>query len=129
MMYLDLTDPEEFDLAKSMLPTIKKALPYAGGLWSYKDVAEKILQGEMQMWAGEESVILTQLEVYPQAKVCHVFLAAGHLPEVHEILQDIEKWAAFMDCSRVTASGRKGWVREMKSKGYSEFSRTITKEL
>jgi hypothetical protein len=129
MRYLDLNDPEDFATGARMVPEIKRALPYTGGLYTYEDVGRRILEGQMQLWVHEDSVAVTELEVYPTALVCHIFLGAGTLCTILELLAAIEVWAADVGCAKIAVSGRKGWVRQLKPSGYNETSVTVTKEL
>ena len=129
MRYLDLNDPGDFALGARMVPEIQRALPYTGGLYTYEDVGKMILEGKMQLWVHEDSVAVTELETYPSDLVCHIFLGAGTLESILDLLLHIEAWATEIGCAKIAISGRKGWVRKLKPSGYNETSVTITKEL
>lgn len=128
-MYLNLTDPTDFDKAVESLPTIKKALPYTDDLWTLEDIGEAVMGGRMQMWVHGDSVAVTQLEVYPTKLLAHIFLGAGILSEMHELLLQIEQWATDVGADKLVVSGRKGWVRDLMQYGFKEASVTISKEL
>lgn len=128
-MYLNLTNPEDFDRGVRALPLLKSALPYTDDLWTLEDVGQAVAEGRMQMWVHGESVAVTQLEVYPTKLLAHIFLGAGTLTELHELLAQIEEWATDVGADRLVVSGRKGWVRDLKSHGFKEAAVTVAKEL
>lgn len=111
-------------------PHIEAALEYAGGTHLPGDVIRAILAGGLQLWPGEHSAIVTEIEHYPQMKTCHLFLAGGDLDELKLMLPSIEQWAAQNGCSKVTLAGRKGWQRSfLKDVGYEPGCWAMAKEL
>lgn len=57
------------------------------------------------------SVIVTSVETYPQAKVLQLWLAGGDLKEILAAEPTIMAWAAKRGCSMLRIAGRRGWVR------------------
>ena len=127
MNYLDLTKDEDFEKGRKALQLVKPALEYTDGLWDLEDIGEAVLEGRMQMWVLNDSVAITQLERYPKKLLAHVFLGAGEMDDMHEILRNVEEWAANVGASKVYISGRKGWVRNLNPFGYMPTSTTVSK--
>jgi hypothetical protein len=111
------------------LPWIADALKYSGGTHTPVDVAESILKGKMQLWPGEEACAVTEIVVYPNKKVLHVFLAAGKMENIVDMQKSAEEWGKAQGCTAMTIAGRKGWSRVLKDVGYEEKFVTLAKEL
>jgi hypothetical protein len=129
MTYLNLTNPEELEEGIRGLQLVEPALEYTDGLWTLEDVKDALLEGRMQMWILNRSVLVTQLEVYPTKLITHVFLGAGELDDCHELLSHVEEWASNVGAEKVLISGRKGWVRDLNPFGYRHTSITVAKDL
>lgn len=111
------------------LPWIADALAYSGGTHAPTDVIEAILKGTMQLWPGPEACAVTEIVVYPNRKVLHVFLAAGKMEGIVDMQQSAEEWGKLQGCTAMTIAGRKGWARVLKDVGYEEKYVTLAKEL
>lgn len=90
---------------------VEAALEYSGGTHSFEDIAAGVLSGRFQLWPAAKSVVVTEIVVYPKLKDLHIFLAGGDLEELKGMQPSVEAWGAQLGCSRVTLTGRKGWVR------------------
>ena len=77
---------------------------------------------EMQFWPGNNTAIVTEINIHPKQKSIHVFLAAGDMDEVIRILPYVEKHGKKEGCTQMTMAGRKGWEKVM-SKVYPIESR------
>lgn len=108
---------------------IKNALKYAKGAHTLEDIWEGVVKGDFHFWPGEKSAVITELQVYPQRLVMHIFLAGGDLDELLEMEKSIEAFARHIHCNSVSISGRRGWLRIFKRDGWEEICTTITKEL
>lgn len=111
------------------LPWIADALSYSGGTHEPTDVIEGILKGTMQLWPGPEACAVTEIVVYPNRKVLHVFLAAGNMEGIVDMQKSAEEWGKMQGCTAMTIAGRKGWARVLKDHGYEEKYVTLAKEL
>lgn len=112
------------------IPRIEQALEYAGGTHTALDVLAAIGTDHLQFWPGADSFLVTELEVYPRKKVCHIFLAGGHLDELQRMLRGIEAWAVTQGCQAVTLTGRAGWAKSfLKHDGYEVKWTAMAKEL
>lgn len=107
-------------------PLIEAALKYQD-THSITDVERELANDRAQLWCGDKSAIVTQMEDYPAGKKVRVWLAGGELNELLEMLPDIEAWAAEQKCLSVVIAGRHGWARVLKdyTQPYAYLERKI----
>lgn len=105
---------------------IERALAYSGGTHSFDDVKAAILSGKMQIWPAPHGVAVTEIIVYPARKVLHIFLAAGELEQLLDMIDAATAWGRSEGCQSLTMTGRKGWQRILSKHGWRE--RHITME-
>lgn len=109
---------------------IEAALEYSAGTHTIDDVADLILRGKLQCWEGSDSIIITEIVVYPQLKDLHFFLAGGDLDEISLMEPLITAWGKSLGCTRVSLAGRKGWQKSfLKDRGYEPKWSVLSKEL
>jgi hypothetical protein len=98
---------------------IEAALEYSGGTHSFDDIAAGIASGHMQIWPTKKACAVTEIVVYPQKKVLHVFLAAGDLDQITDAIGAVEGWGKAQGCESLTMNGRFGWQRVLNKRGWS----------
>lgn len=109
---------------------IEAALEYSAGTHTIDDVAQGVLEGKFQCWEGAESIIITEIVVYPRLKDLHFFLAGGDLDEISLMEPIIAAWGKSLGCTRVSLAGRKGWQKSfLKERGYEPKWSVLSKEL
>ena len=108
---------------------IEDALEYSGGTHTFDDVAEGILNGHMQLWPTDRGCAVTEIVVYPKKKVLHVFLAAGEMDQLIDMIESASIWGRTQGCTSMTTSGRKGWKRVLSGEGWKEVMVVMEKEL
>lgn len=109
---------------------VEAALEYSGGTHNFDDVAEMVEQNRLQLWPAKDSVVLTEIIVYPRLKNLHYFLAGGDLDELSRMRPLIESWGKSVGCTRVTLAGRSGWSKTfLKDEGYSTKWSVMAKDL
>lgn len=99
---------------------IEDALKYANGTHDFKDVVDGVISGEMQLWSGERGCAVTQITIYPQKKVLHVFLAGGEMDQIIDFQESAEKFGRMNGCTAMSIAGRKGWAKVLAKHGWSE---------
>lgn len=112
------------------------ALVYASGLLLLEDVQKAVAERDMQMWLIHQSaelkaVCITQIHVFPRAKVLEVIILGGSgmdgwLPDLLDVL---EKFAAAHGCKAVNAYGRRGWINVLRPHGWRDSVVMISKEV
>ena len=109
---------------------VEAALEYSGGTHHFADVREMVEQNKLQLWPAVNSVVLTEIIVYPRLKNLHYFLAGGDLDELSRMRPMIESWGQSIGCTRVSLAGRRGWAKTfLKDEGYSPQWTVLAKEL
>jgi hypothetical protein len=93
------------------LRRFEKVLKRAGDTHTVEDVVDKIHEGRAQCWANGDSLVVTEVLVYPRLRACNYWIALGDLHECSDLQADIDAWAAGEGCSIATATGRMGWLR------------------
>ncbi len=109
---------------------IEAALAHGGGTHNFDDVRESIERGDLHYWPRGDSFVVTEIEVYPRKKVCHIFLAAGKMDDMRALLPGVEQWARVNGCAAVSLLGRLGWGRSfMRDAGFESSFLRMVKEI
>lgn len=109
---------------------VESALKYSEGTHTFDDIAEGVAKDRFQVWPGVNSVVVTEIIVYPKLKNLHYFLAAGNLDELKLMRPSIERWGKSLGCTRVTLAGRKGWANTfLRDEGYEPKWFILSKNL
>ena len=109
---------------------IQSALGKGGDTHDFKDIVDGVLSGHMQLWVGSNGCAITEIVVYPNKKVLHVFLAGGDKGHGIKQITDMhdDTWGKAQGCDGMTIAGRKGWKKVLESRGWSEQNTTLLKE-
>ena len=120
--------PELFSQEKAAhyWPMIEEELIKVDHLWSHRWTLESIRQsieiGQTQVWGfgSDETihfVMLTQIDIYPAAKVLRIFLALGTLGKEDEFMNSaydvVESFAKACGCVEIEVTGRLGWAKKL----------------
>lgn len=99
-------------------------------IYGFSDIYRSLLTKEMQLWLADDMCCVTQILVYPRAKVCVILLLGGSHPEewIHGI-REIEDWARQLGCVETRIHGRRGWEKLLKPYDYVHESTVLVKEL
>lgn len=108
---------------------IEEALAYQA-THTIEDVESMVAEGDAQLWLGERSAAVSEIICFPRAKVLHLWLCAGDMEEITEImLPKAEAFAVAEGCSRLTTAGRKGWDRVMSRHGFTPVASVCAKDI
>ena len=88
----------------------EKALAQAGNTHTIADVMQRIEQNKACCWTNGDSVVVTEVMVYPRLRAVNYWLVSGNLQECASLQPDIDAWAVSEGCSVATATGRMGWL-------------------
>ena len=122
-----MSDQEHLDRLRHH---VEAALEYSGGTHHFEDILEMVKDSRLQVWPANESIVLTEIIVYPRLKNLHYFLAGGDLDELSRMRPLIESWGRSVGCTRVTLAGRRGWAKTfLQDEGYSPQWSVLAKEL
>ena len=119
-----LTTLQKFEL------DINRALLYGEHGHSFDDVVAGCVSGKFDLYTLPNSIIVMDLHVYPQYKSYHVFLACGDMAEVMAA-QDtlLVTEAKLRGATRLTLTGRKGWLRQLETAGWTPTVVAMKKEI
>ena len=118
-----------FLIWQQVAPLLKPALD---NTYDIMDIEKGLQENRFQLfisWNNKvESAVVTEIAVYPRAKVLRYFLAGGTNLDnwLEKIQQVIEKFAKNNNCTQVEVAGRKGWVKKLK--GYKEKAVLLSKD-
>lgn len=102
-----------------------KALEVGGNLDTIESLEADVAAGRMQVFTVGESVVLTQIQDYPQEKVLQICYVAGSLDDMEPWLEAVMAWAEREGCSRAYMVGRAGWLRSFLSKSTWEQTNVV----
>ena len=108
---------------------IDDALEYSGGTHIFEDVVDGIKSGRMQLWPTEKGCAVTEIVVYPRKKVLHIFLAAGDLDQLLDMIDAAAAWGIQQGCQAMTMSGRRGWLRVLGKQGWANTMTVMERKL
>lgn len=127
--------PEIWDRVSHLL---KRATDLSFGRYRLRDLKEKLISGEFNLWIVFEkdtgnilSAITSTFTQYPQMKSLHgQFLGGDRLVEWRDRFCEIfDRWGRDNDCQIIEFSGRKGWGRVLEGNGYKEVYRIYERTL
>lgn len=106
---------------------IENALEYNANTLVLQDIVDQIATGDMHLWAGTDSAIITQIVQFPRRRALHVPFGGGNLAEITEMHSYIVEFAKQCGCQMITIAGRKGWERTfLKTVGF-EYAYSVLK--
>jgi hypothetical protein len=85
--------------------------------WGPLNVLEQLFLGNMHLWLSKtgdriEACCVTQILIYPTAKVCSVFVISGeNRGNWMKFEHSIAAWGKAQGCEYMEGYGRKGWGR------------------
>jgi hypothetical protein len=95
----------------------------AGHRWTLGALRRSIAENRRYLWLAwpdRDCALVTQIEVYPRAKVLQLLWVGGRLPENwRAILRALERWGEQRGCTEIETGGRLGWERQLAEEGYS----------
>jgi hypothetical protein len=114
----------------SQLPKLfAKALARAGNEHTFADIEAEARAGRMQLWPGGQSLAVTEIRNIPGRKALHILYAAGNGPELEEMTEAMAAWAKVQGCTSLTGTGRPGWAKRMKQRGWRTIETTLERPL
>ncbi len=106
-----------------------------GGRQAVRDLVGLVVSGHAQLWASatDQEIIgtaLTEIQSYPRQKDAHLFAAGGiGAKECISLIPHFEDWARDQGCAVLKVSGRDGWDRLLKPRGFERARVILEKHL
>ena len=104
---------------------IEAALQYGEASHTFDDMVAKLLRGELHFYAYDRCCLLMQVVTFPQFKNYHCFVAAGEQDALDAARDDMLIAARGYGCKHLSISGRVGWERRLKSRGWKHVLSTM----
>jgi hypothetical protein len=101
------SEPTVFDFSE----VLSLALDEGGNTHTLEDIHKAVLRGDMQLWPGVTSAMVTQIEDTPRQRILHIALAGGTLNELEAMLPALVEYGKHHFCTMMTLSGRRGWSK------------------
>jgi hypothetical protein len=108
---------------------LQDALDYAGNSHELSDVKAGILEGRFTFWPAPDGAIVTEFIEYPAFKVIHAWLVGGRLEQIVDMIPSLVVFGRSFGCTKLTGTGRPGWVRALKEHGFNGIMTTVSKEI
>lgn len=107
------------EVVRFAVPLIRDALNYDDDLFTVKDVLDELLSGRAQLWVGERSVMVTNINRYPKGPVLAIWLGSGDKDEMYAALPAITEWAKRTHrCVVAEWYGRLGFLRDKTARSH-----------
>jgi hypothetical protein len=106
---------------QSVHPYVKKlnrTLARMGGLYLASDILRLVHEGRMQMFAEGDSIAVTQIALYPRAKVLEIMVVVGDLDELRILHDRLLTFAAEIGAGVIQTYGRRGWFPDAERRGW-----------
>lgn len=101
-----------------------------------EDIYAALHAGANQLWVIVDedtlkAVIVTEVFQHPRSRILKILHVAGKdMPGwLNEALDTMKRFAADMDCNRISADGRLGWAKHAPKHGFREAHRVFEMEL
>jgi|TARA_R100000951_G_scaffold20775_1_gene17337 hypothetical protein len=101
-----------------------------------EDIYAAILAGHAQLWVivSEDTlkaVLVTEIIQHPRSRILKIMHVAGIDMSmwIDEALGTMKRFAVDMDCDRVSADARLGWLKHAPKHGFKETHRVYEMEL
>lgn len=120
---------DTLDKLDKFRPEIEAAIAHNGGTHTFDDITAMVMQGRLRLWTTANSVALTEIVEYPRERHYHVFAAGGDLSEITETIPLVEQAARDAGCTKLTLSGRRGWVRALALHDWTEQFTTCVRSI
>lgn len=109
-----------------IFPHLTKAAEYTFGRYEAEDILEFVMHGGAHMWValddeGVKGITVTRFWEYPRKRCLDVvFLGGEDWDEWKDAMFDIiQRWASESGCDVIESSGRPGFARAFKDRGYT----------
>lgn len=106
------------------LAKLDRALKVMGGLYTAADIIAKVEANTMQMFCLNDSIAVTQINVFPQKRVLHVITAVGNIDDLRVLHDRLMVFAREMEVDLIQAHGRRGWVKDAAKNGWRNVAIT-----
>lgn len=108
---------------------IEQALAHAEYSYTFDNITAMVLQGQLELHTFEDCFALTQINTFGQFKVYHFMIVGGTLQSIIAKKDRFKIKAKELGCRYLSFSGRKGWEKALKDKGWEHKFTTMWSEV
>lgn len=108
---------------------IEKALAHGEGSHTFDDVVARVMRGELHFFTFDGCCLFMQVVQYPQFKNYHCFVAVGDQESLDAAGVHMQNLAREYGCKYLSISGRVGWERRLRTRGWVHVLSTLYKEV
>lgn len=96
----------------------EEALAHGGSTHGLEHVLAAIQRGDAQLWVMGENALVTEVNVTPNEKELHFWLATGQLDGTIALSNKAMEWGRSLGCTVATLTGRRGWIKALTPEGW-----------
>ena len=104
---------------------LSRVLDRMGAVYTFDDILERLGDGRMQSFAHGNSMLVTQINCFPRAKVLDVLAAVGDLDDCRVLHDEALSFAREHDVSLIRAYGRRGWMPDARARGWRPITTNV----
>jgi hypothetical protein len=101
---------------------LDRVLDRMGAIYTLRDILERLEDGRMQSFARGNSMLVTQINVYPRARTLDFIAAVGDIEDWEPIHGEALAFADRHDISLIRAYGRLGWWPRIRDHGWRRLT-------
>ena len=96
-----------------------------------ESIQRRLSKNYARLFRNETALIVAEIQAYPLARVTNIWLGAGDLNGIKNLLPEVEVFAKEQGCSRLEFTGREGWKRwtEDNNLGWTMKNIVMKKEI
>jgi hypothetical protein len=114
---------------RTIFARLVDALTNAGRTHEIEDVMRALRTGDAQIWVENDSVVVTEVLVFPKRTVLRYWLAAGDMDDMLTLLPKLEQWGREQGATLAEMVGRRGWRKEAAAHGYEAAATIYRKDI
>jgi hypothetical protein len=108
---------------------VRKALRIFGDVSKFEDVIEGLRTGKYQIFQNDHGVCITQIKEGNGRRYLYLFICAGELPGVMDLLPVVTDFARLNGCKWLESCSRLGFEKVMIGHGFKKKAIIFVKEV
>ena len=108
------------DNMRKWRPQMEIALSSGGGIMSYDDVENSVMEGRKIFFENDDAFAVVELVDHPNYRVAHVFLSGGKFDGISRLQNSFDDFFRMIGVKKMTILGRKGFKKRLPALGWTE---------
>lgn len=101
---------------------LDRTLDRMGRIYTWRDIEERLADGRMQSFSHGNSVLVTQMNVFPRATTLDWIIAVGDIQDYDPIQADATAFAERNNIALMRSYGRRGWGPRLEGHGWKRLT-------